>query len=426
MPDQSKSPFNFWQESKRGKVIRVIPIYAAIVLAGCQNNRPLLVADAIPGKVIKQGERTLIESPNTLQHPENFIWGASVIKGEDGKYHMFYSQWDTGPENANFSNAWVLYSEIAYATSDHPDRDFNPVATVLRGRRFDGDSLAWDAQAVHNPHIRKFDGKYYLYYIGNRDPGPIEKGHPGWALNKRNRCQQNQYTGVIEFERFDQLLSGDFERPDEPLLMPRTRVHIDFDNALLPSPEGTEPLPDNLIIVNPSVVYRQSDGKYLLYFKGNLYDPGWKGIHGVAVGDSPKGPFVALDDFIFDIRQDDGSIASAEDPFVWYDEKQELFYALIKDFTGRITGSEPGLAILTSEDGMDWKVPETNQGFIKKEIRFRDGKVIQVSNLERPQLLLDGQGIPQVLYAACSIEPVGNKRDGSTFNVHISLLSNRR
>jgi hypothetical protein len=382
------------------------------------------MADAIPGKYTKQGDRTIVESPNTLQHPEEFIWGASVIKGDDGKYHMFYSQWDTGPEKTNFSNAWVLYSEINYAVSDHPDRDFKPVATILRGRRFDGDSLAWDAQAVHNPHIKRFNSKYYLYYIGNRDPGPIEKGQPGWALDKRNRCQQNQYTGVIEFEQFEQLLSGDFERPAKPLLMPRTRVRNDFDNALFPSPEGTEPLPDNLIIVNPSVVQRSSDNKYLLYFKGNLYDPGWKGIHGVAIGDSPTGPFVALDDFIFDIRNDDGSIASAEDPYVWYNEKQELFYALIKDFSGRITGIESGLAILSSSDGIHWRVPAKGKAFLKKQIRFTDGTVLKVNNLERPQLLLDDRGMPRVLYAACSIEPVGNKRDGSTFNVHIPLNAN--
>jgi hypothetical protein len=128
-----------------------------------------------------------------------------------------------------------------------------------------------------------------------------------------------------------------------------------------------------------------------------------------------------MDDFIFDIRQEDGSIASAEDPFIWYNQKQEWFYALIKDFTGSITGSEPGLAILVSEDGLDWRVPGTGQSFLTKEIRFKYGTVIQVSNLERPQLLLDERGNPRVIYAACSIEAVGNKRDGSTFNVHIPL-----
>ena len=394
---------------------------ALITMASCGKQTIILVPEAIPGSITVTGQRSTIETPHALQHPEKFIWGASVLKGDDGKYHMLYATWNTGPDHTNFSNAWVLYSEIAYAVSDYSDRDFKPVATILRGRAYEGDSLAWDAQAVHNPHLKKFNDKYYLYYIGNRDPGPVEKGQAGWALNKRNRCQQNQFTGVIEFDSFDQLLEGDFKRPESPLLIPRTRVRNDFDNTLYPSPEGTKVLPDNLIIVNPSVVYRESDQKYLLYFKGNMYDPGWRGVHGVAIGDTPMGPFIARDEFIFDIRNENGTIASAEDPFVWYNKREKLFYAIIKDFSGRITGSEPGLAILYSTDGMDWKIPEKESGFIKKEIYLKDGSSVKVNHLERPQLLLDNHGLPQVLYAACSFEPVGNKRDGSTFNIHIPL-----
>lgn len=392
-----------------------------ILLAACSQQDLSLIPGPIPGKAELLGDRTIITSPNTLQHPEDFIWGASVIQGDDEKYHMLYATWDTGPDNEIFSNAWVLYSVIMYAVSDYPDHGFAPVATVLRGRMHDGDSLAWDAQAVYNPHITRFNGKYYLYYIGNRDPGAMEEGTPGWALNKRNRCQQNQYTGVIEFEDFGDLLAGKFERPEKPLLIPRTRVRDDLAHTLFPSPEGTSALPDNLIIVNPSVVRRPADGKYLLYFKGNLYDKGWRGAHGVAIGDTPLGPFIAQDDFVFDIRNDDGTIASAEDPYVWYNRKHKIFYAIIKDFSGKITGSEPGLAILSSEDGLDWKIPENGTVALRKEIIFTNGDTVQVKNLERPQLLLDKDDNPLVLYAACSVEPVGSKRDGTTFNVHIPL-----
>ena len=42
------------------------------------------------------------------------IWGASVVKGFDGKYHMYYARWqyDVG----HFG--WVTHSEIAYAIAD--------------------------------------------------------------------------------------------------------------------------------------------------------------------------------------------------------------------------------------------------------------------------------------------------------------------
>jgi hypothetical protein len=187
------------------------------IFQGCKESTLVIEPGPIQGSISEVGNRTIINSPNTLQLPDKFVWGASVVKGKDGNYHMLYSSWDTGPENTNFSNAWVLYSEIAYAVSKYPDRDFTHKAVILRGRMHDGDSTAWDAQAVHNPHIRRFNNKYYLYYIGNRDPGPVQEGQSGWKLSKRDRCQQNQLMGVIEFNSFTDLVEGKFERPDQPL-----------------------------------------------------------------------------------------------------------------------------------------------------------------------------------------------------------------
>src|SRR5687768_18130661 len=56
---------------------------------------------------------------------------SSVIKGEDGKYHMFYSRWSHGKREAgddsmnyifNGFKGWCKYSEIAHAVSDKLDR----------------------------------------------------------------------------------------------------------------------------------------------------------------------------------------------------------------------------------------------------------------------------------------------------------------
>ena len=52
--------------------------------------------------------------------------------------------------------------------------------------------------------------------------------------------------GVVVFEHFDELLNGDFKRPDKPLLSPRTRVKK--DNVVNPSPEKTKAKPDNMIV----------------------------------------------------------------------------------------------------------------------------------------------------------------------------------
>ena len=377
-----------------------------------------LSAESLEGEFYRQYERTIIKSPNTLQLDDYFVWGGSVIKGNDKKYHMFFSLWECGEKWAPFQDGWLLNSKIAYAVSEYPNKKFKFQKIILRGRKFEGDSTAWDAQSVHNPHIKKFAGKYYLYFTGSRDPGIQPKGSPGENLNKRNRIQQSQRLGVIEFDSFQNLLEGNFVRPDKSLLIPRTRVKT--ENVVNPSPPGTTPKPDNMIVVNPSVVYRPGDGKYLLYFKGNLWNPNWRGVHGVAIGNSPTGPFSALDDFVFDIKTEDGKIASAEDPYVWFHKEHSRFYATFKDFSGRITGVEPGLALLTSSNGIDWHKP-ANSTFMKKELLFSDGQILKVSNLERPQLLINKNGFPEVLYCACSVEKVGGKKDGSTFNVQISF-----
>jgi hypothetical protein len=360
----------------------------------------------------------ILSGPSVLNDPDRFVWGGSVVRGDDGKYHMLYGTWECGDTIPVFSNAWVLHSKIAYAVSDYPDRDFKIQKIVLQGRALDGDLTAWDAQMVSNPHLKKFNGKYYLYYIGSIDPGIQPAGSKGENVNKRNRVQQNQKIGVIEFDSFEDLMSGKFRRPDKPILSPRTRVKP--DNITDPSPEGTKPKPDNIIVVNPSVVQRPSDGKYLLYFKGNFYDPHWRGIHGVAISDSPTGPFIATDHFVFDIVLENGKMASAEDPYVWFHETHDKFYVVFKDFSGKITEGKPGLAILESQDGISWTKPE-NPFFMKKEVILNTGDTIKVNRLERPQLLIDSDGNPEVLYSACSLIDINPTREGSSFNVQIPL-----
>lgn len=363
-----------------------------------------------------QGE--ILIGPSVLNDDHRFVWGGSVVKGYDGKYHMLYSTWECGDSVPQFSNSWVLNSKIAYAVSDEPDRNFKFQKIVLEGRALQGDSLAWDAQMVHNPHLKKFNEKYYLYYIGSKDVGEQPGETKAANLDKRNRVQQNQKIGVVEFNDFQDLMNGDFNRPSTPILSPRTRVKS--DNVLNPSPEGTEAKPDNLIVVNPSVVQRPSDGKYLLYFKGNIYEPNWKGVHGVALSDSPTGSFKALDDIMFNIRMEDGTIASAEDPYVWYHKDNDMFYAVMKDFSGRITEGKPGLAILRSKDGIVWEKPN-NPFFMKKEVRLANGETIPLNRLERPQLLIDDDGNPETLFAAGALIDVNQRKDGTSFNVHIPL-----
>ncbi|MBN3582797.1 glycoside hydrolase family protein [Algoriphagus aestuarii] len=369
----------------------------------------------IDASLVNEGNSEYLDGPSILKLKDFFVWGGSVVKGKDGKYHMLFSLWESGPDKADFVTSWVLESKIGYAVSDFPDRDFKFQKIILKGTRFEGDATSWDAQMVHNPHLKEFEGRYYLYYIGSKDPG--EAIAPD--LDKRTRVQQSQKIGVLGFDSFEDLIAGNFERAKEPLLIPRTRVKA--NHVVSPSPQGTIAKPDNLVMVNPSVDYHPETREYMLFFKGNIYEPGWKGVHGVATGPTPMGPFIPKDDFIFDIRMPDGTLASAEDPYVWYSSKYSSFFAIVKDFTGAFTdGEKKSLAILKSKDGIKWETLDHSL-FMKREVLVNNGSKIQLDRLERPQLLLSEEGIPIFLYCAASVANVNQKKDGSSFNVQIPL-----
>lgn len=398
----------------------IIALTGLLLGSGCRSLSPeencRYQSEAVGLRIIS-ADSSRVTGHSCFQVDGHFVWGASPIQGEDGKYYLVFTGFEAG--TYKFSDAWVLGSKLGLAVSDRPDGGFRFLGFFLNPDGYAPDTSSWDAQTVHNPHIRRFNGKYYLYYIGGTDPaGQVPIRCSSGELDRRSRIQQWLKIGVIEFESFDRLLKGDYTHFDRPLLTPRTRVKQDA--IVDPSPEGTKPLPDNIIVVNPSVVYRPSDQKYLLYFKGNIYDPTWRGVHGVAIGDSPVGPFVPLDREIFTVETTGGEKLSAEDPYVWYNQTDKLFYAIFKDFTGKFTKGEPSLALMYSKDGIDWLLPEHSR-FLKKELILDSGDTIRVDRLERPQLLLDDKGNPLILYAACAVVDVNPRTDGGCFNVQIPL-----
>ena len=143
-------------------------------------------------------------------------------------------------------------------------------------------------------------------------------------------------------------------------------------------------------------------------------------MHGLALADRPEGPYQVLDGYVFEFETPNGEKLNAEDPYVWYHKRDERFYAVFKDFTGGFTKQKPGLALMYSEDGIDWKLPEESL-FMKKEISLPSGESISVDRVERPQLFLDENDDPIVLYAACSISVLGMRKDGSSFNIQIPI-----
>lgn len=305
-----------------------------------------------------------------------YTWGASMIRTTDGTCHLFYSRWPLKYGKV----AWVTHSEIAHATADNPLGPylFKDVALLPREHHY------WDGMCTHNPTIHYFNGKYYLYYMGNTGNGISAK-----SINMVHR--NNQRIGVAVAKH----PNGPWMRFDTPL--------VDI------SPDSTAY--DALMVSNPTVAHRW-DGKYILIYKAvgkkRSLPFGGPVVHMAAISDSPEGPFVKQEYPIFSV---DGVDFPAEDPYIWVQDK--CFYAIVKDMKGYFTNVGQSLALFSSADGLSWK-PAKNPIVTSLELKIEGDDILKLTHLERPQLYLEN-GMPAVLFCAAD-----TSKDFS-FNIHIPL-----
>lgn len=313
-----------------------------------------------------------------------YIWGGSMVRDKQGKCHLFYSRW---PKEHGFS-AWVTHSEVAHAVSDDPLGPYKHVDVALprRGAEYR------DGLCTHNPTIKEFEGEYYLCYTGDTGDDKVVKGGLNWV--HRN----NQRIGVAVADH----PNGPWKRFDQPLIDVSKDVNA----------------PDSLMTSNSSLT-RRPDGTYVMVYKAvgkeRRLPFGGPVVHMAATSPSPKGPFVKSMDTIFTVP---GEMFPAEDPFIW--TQGEYVWAIVKDHSGKMakefTGGRQAMLLLKSKNGIDWELA-TNPLVSFYEINWQDKGIEKIYRLERPQLWLDENGIPAVLFCA-STNSSGNRL---TFNVHIPL-----
>jgi predicted GH43/DUF377 family glycosyl hydrolase len=310
-----------------------------------------------------------------FRDPDFNIWCGSMVAGDDGKYHLFYSRWP----RASGHQAWVTKSEIAHAIADQPTGPYHhaDVALPARGNGF------WDGDCTHNPTVIRANGKYYLYYMGNFGNGTY------WD----NRNHQRIGVAVAD-------------HPEGPWLRSPTPV-LDV------SPDPTAP--DALMVSNPSVTQRP-DGGFLMVYKGvaKKGKPPFGGpvCHLVALSDQPTGPFVKQPTQIFG---KEGVTFAAEDPYIWRNAGDDRYRAVVKDNDGNFTHQGYSLALFESFDGLAWKLA-AHPLVTTPQVTWADGTTQRLAALERPQLFcLAGQ--PAVLFCAAAED---QERVGS-FNLAIPL-----
>ena len=303
------------------------------------------------------------------QDDNYWIWCGSCIKGDDGRYHLFASRWE---KKWGFSANWLYRCEIVRCASDTPQGPYRYEETILSER----EHSYFDGRNVHNPYIREYNGKYYLYYFGTTYGGPTPMTEAEISdLQRFIEVWNNKRIGVAVADS----VLGPWKRPDKPLLLPRDYTHWDCT-----------------VTTNPAVAILPNGTTYMLY-KSRSYANATLRI-GVAKADKPDGEFIRLTEQpIFDFENPDFHV---EDPYLWYEDGK--FRLLIKDDfkndCGGITGVWGGGFYAESNDCIHWEIPKHPLVYSRHFV-WDDGSEQEMCNAERPFLLLQN-GHPTHLFLA--------------------------
>lgn len=325
-----------------------------------------------------------------------WVWCGSVVKGEDGRYHMFASRW---PKKYPMHPGWLLASEVVRAVSDVPEGPyrFEEVVLPARGAQY------WDGRMTHNPSVMKVGDYYVLYYIGSTHP--FEDVPEGSEVTREDPrvivLRSNKRIGVA----ISKSVYGPWSRLNSPVLNVRPD-HF-----------------DNFLVSNPAPCQRPDGGMLMVYKTRSYIAPPYnrplqgKMQLGVAMAPGISGPFTAQTEA--PLITGDGY--ELEDPFVWHDGEQ--YHMMAKDMNGKICGEKFGGTYSHSSDGIHWQV-EPGLLYYSRKILWDDGIVREMGNLERPFILFeDGKATHLFFATSDGKNGAGFMACQNTWNMVIPLKS---
>lgn len=275
-----------------------------------------------------------------------YVWCNSPIIGDDGKVHVFFSRWKAEKK----MGGWINGCEIVHAVANTPEAAFTVLETVLAPR-----PGYFDATTCHNPLIKKVDGKYLLFYMGNSN-GKTNTKRIGLAIADS--------------------LYGPWKRPDEPLLLP-----------------GAEGAWDDHCTTNPAFI-KHPNGEYWLYYKSwntkdyeTSKDPLIRGNrkYGLAIAKSIEGPYIKHDaNPVIDFSAK-GNNRQFEDAYVWMEKKKFNMIARDMGFYNHENG-----ILMQSKKGVHWTDPKIAYYATNKYIQQppAPAHLKKYGRFERPQVLL--------------------------------------
>lgn len=296
--------------------------------------------------------------------PGQWVWCGSAVRG--GGYHLYAACWS---KRDPMMEGYLLGSRIVHAFSENPEGPYRLCGDVIPTA---GDHL----RMAHNPTVIRCGERYFMYFIGSTYTGEPDAG---------NREL------LDEIYRNIRIYLAESASPEGPW-------HVHAKPVLEAAPGAW----DAMLVTNPAPCVLP-DGRIYLYYRSNTPD----GLRiGVAEAAAPSGPYR---------RKFDHPVLSGfdvEDPFVWHDGGK--FRMLAKDMTGGITGEKHAGAAFESADGVDWRF--TGKGYSRTVVNEK-GEAVEFGSLERPQLLLDGEGEPEYLFAAVADGPGGFRNAANTWNI---------
>ncbi|WP_165730747.1 glycoside hydrolase family protein [Polaribacter sp. 20A6] len=327
-----------------------------------------------------------------LEMENYWVWGSSVIKGDDNMYHMYASRW---PKMLPFHPGWMIKSEIVHATSKTPEGpyQFKDVALGERGAQY------WDGKSCHNPKIVKYKDTYILYYMGST--------HPFEDVNKENLKDFKLGSKWSIAARWSKRIGiatskspyGPWERKESPILDIKPNSYYSF------------------LTSNPSPLIKK-DGSVVLLFKGRSYKEDGIAQSDMSIGVATAPHFdgrytVVGDEPLFSMEK----FGEVEDPHLWSDNKG--YHMIAKDQRGLLTGGKGDGVLAHSKDGINWVIDDKPKAYTKT-IQWNNGKIIKQGQLERPFVLVE-DGEPTHIFFATMNGPGGFGNGTKTWNMVIPL-----
>ena len=326
-----------------------------------------------------------------------WVWCGSVVKGEDGRYHMFASRW---PQKYPMHPGWLVASEIVRASCDTPDGkyQFEEVVLPARGPQY------WDGRATHCPQITKIDGRYVLFYTGMTHPFnepelPLSSLDPRVLISRSNKR-----TGIAVSDS----VFGPWQRFDKPLIDTRPDK---YDNFLISNAAPCLCPDGRILVAYKSIGYRESPFEGLDNRNRTVHK--FKQELSALIADRYDGDYTTV--------RSDCPITDYdfEDPFIWYDA--DGFNMIAKDMVGRCCGEVMGGVHGLSADGLHWEFEKDNL-FYSRKIFWDDGITREMGNLDRPFILFE-DGKPAFAFFATSngTDGMGFENATKTWNMVVPL-----